>query len=66
MCRGDTALTTFRWERGKPRPVAIFEADHQCVNWQKLENWFRDRSVSNETMLAMQNTMLVYNDTSTA
>ena len=52
-CKGDTALTTFRWIEADPRPAAVFESQHQCVNWEKLFEWARQRYVDKDEMGAL-------------
>jgi hypothetical protein len=51
MCRGDTTLSTFRWEEGLP--FSRVYSDHECVNWASLDKWARSRMVdmSNYDML---------------
>ena len=43
MCRGDIALTMFLYRGGKK--TAKLLAEHECVNWNKLENWVSDRVI---------------------
>lgn len=43
MCRGDTTLSTFRWADGKPFSTRY--SDHECVNWEMLDEWARGRMV---------------------
>jgi hypothetical protein len=43
MCRGDTTLSTFQWAEG--RPFSHVYSDHECVNWESLDTWARDRMV---------------------
>ena len=42
MCRGDTTLSTFRWAEGNAYSTV---SDHECVNWQRLDSWARERMV---------------------
>ncbi|KAG6002682.1 hypothetical protein E4U21_002834 [Claviceps maximensis] len=44
MCHGDIGLITFEWHDNSRIPVANATM-HQCVNWQKLDDWTRARSV---------------------
>ena len=46
MCRGDLALTTFRWLPDDP-PHLTAEALgwHTCVEWESLMGWVRQRHV---------------------
>ncbi|KAE8134697.1 hypothetical protein BDV38DRAFT_285646 [Aspergillus pseudotamarii] len=43
MCRGDTTLATFRWVDGLP--YSRVYSDHECVNWEALDQWARSRMV---------------------
>ena len=43
MCRGDTTLATFRWKDGLP--YSRVYSDHECVNWELLDKWARERMV---------------------
>ena len=44
MCRGDTALGTFRWV--DDLPYSRVYSDHECVDWQRLDTWARGRMVN--------------------
>ena len=44
MCHGDIGLITFEWSPTNRIPVAN-ATTHQCVNWDKLDQWTKDRSV---------------------
>ncbi|KAG5914368.1 hypothetical protein E4U42_000525 [Claviceps africana] len=44
MCHGDIGLITFEWHDDSRIPVAN-ATSHQCVNWPKLDEWTRARSV---------------------
>lgn len=48
MCRGDTSLSTFKWigTSNQRVPTALDESPHQCVNWDSLVMWTRERSVN--------------------
>lgn len=39
MCHGDTSLLTLKWAPWTKIPLANFSAPHQCVDWEKLDNW---------------------------
>ncbi|KAL4865662.1 hypothetical protein BDV12DRAFT_174323 [Aspergillus spectabilis] len=43
MCRGDTTLATFRWVDGLP--YSRVYSDHECVNWEAIDKWARERMV---------------------
>ncbi|KAM0797310.1 hypothetical protein BDR22DRAFT_461182 [Usnea florida] len=44
ICHGDVGLITFGWIPTNRIPVAN-ATTHQCVNWNKLDQWTKDRSV---------------------
>ena len=44
MCHGDIGLITFEWSPTNRIPVAN-ATTHQCVNWDKLDQWTKDRTV---------------------
>jgi len=44
MCHGDIGLITFEWSPTNRIPVAN-ATTHQCVDWNKLDRWTKDRSV---------------------
>ncbi|KAI0867571.1 hypothetical protein GGS24DRAFT_515174 [Hypoxylon argillaceum] len=43
MCRGDTTLGTFFWRDGVP--TSRVYTDNECVDWNALDNWARQRKV---------------------
>ena len=46
MCRGDPSLTTFKWLPGDPpRLTAVARGHHQCVDWDSMMDWVRERAV---------------------
>lgn len=45
MCRGDTSPITFFWQDDTLLPKTDFQTDHQCVNWEKLDEWVMERTV---------------------
>ena len=46
MCKGDPTLNTFEWLPGSPqRFTAVARGHHQCVNWDSLLGWVRERAV---------------------
>ena len=63
-CKGDTALTTFQWFASDPRPAAIFDGQHECIDWGKLLEWAEERHVSKDEMASLINPM--YNGSSDA
>ncbi|TVY28885.1 Cyclochlorotine biosynthesis protein O [Lachnellula hyalina] len=44
ICHGDVGIITFQWSPHDRIPVAN-ATTHQCVNWDKLETWTKERSV---------------------
>lgn len=44
MCHGDIGLITFEWHDDNLIPVAN-ATTHQCIKWDKLDEWTRARSV---------------------
>ncbi|PFH57164.1 hypothetical protein XA68_15424 [Ophiocordyceps unilateralis] len=44
MCHGDIGLLTYEWHDDYSIPVAN-ATTHHCVNWDKLNDWARARSV---------------------
>ena len=44
MCRGDIALTTFLYRGG--RKTAKLLAEHDCVNWDRLQDWVSQRAIN--------------------
>jgi hypothetical protein len=44
MCHGDVGLITFEWSPTNLIPIAN-GTSHQCVNWEKLDAWTKERSV---------------------
>lgn len=44
MCHGDVGLITFEWSPKNLIPVAN-GTSHQCVNWEKLDKWTKERTV---------------------
>jgi len=44
MCHGDVGLITFEWSPTNRIPVAN-ATTHQCVDWNMLDSWTKERSV---------------------
>lgn len=44
MCHGDVGLITFEWHPKQRIPVAN-ATTHQCVKWDILDRWTKERSV---------------------
>lgn len=46
QCRGSTTLTTFAWSNtSEPRLMPVDRNEHQCVNWNELDKWNKERSI---------------------
>ncbi|ORX96234.1 hypothetical protein BCR34DRAFT_549408 [Clohesyomyces aquaticus] len=49
MCRGDVSLYTFTWAKEYPDAtkniLSRVNSSRQCVNWENLESWARERAV---------------------
>jgi Mycotoxin biosynthesis protein UstYa len=48
MCRGDTTITTYFWRDRLPTSRSY--SDHECVNWELLDNWARSRMISMDNL----------------
>ncbi|KAL8931006.1 MAG: hypothetical protein Q9208_000108 [Pyrenodesmia sp. 3 TL-2023] len=47
MCKGDVTVTAFEWLAGDTlEPTTKDGALHQCVKWEKLSAWARERAVN--------------------
>lgn len=54
MCKADISLQTYDWLDNNRRPFANFEIEHDCFNWDSVNNWAKERSFNlydNETLL---------------
>ncbi|XMA20260.1 hypothetical protein WAI453_013051 [Rhynchosporium graminicola] len=45
MCKADTAMMTYEWLPDFPGPWPNFGIQHECVNWEKIDHWSRERSI---------------------
>ena len=47
MCRAEVSLNTFKWLPGHnpPRLTAVAEGHHQCVKWDSMLAWVKERAV---------------------
>jgi hypothetical protein len=43
VCRGDVTMSTFFWKEGMPAS-RVYD-DHECVNFDTLDSWARERMV---------------------
>jgi hypothetical protein len=46
MCQPDLTVWTLDWMPGNPDPVSNHVVDHECVDWNHLEDWVYQRSFS--------------------
>lgn len=54
MCKADISLQTYDWLDDNRRPFANFEIEHDCFNWDSVNEWAKERSFDlydNETLL---------------
>ncbi|KAH8892918.1 hypothetical protein GQ53DRAFT_584006, partial [Thozetella sp. PMI_491] len=47
LCNGDTQVTTFKWLDWTNFPSVNDTAPHQCVNFEKIDRWSKERSIDN-------------------
>lgn len=45
QCQGDITLLTMRWGKYQAVPLGNFSAPHECVNWDSLQDWSKERSL---------------------
>ena len=45
MCHADISLFTLQWSEGSLRPRADFSQEHQCANFDRINDWARERRV---------------------
>ncbi|KAK0121763.1 hypothetical protein ONS95_010049 [Cadophora gregata] len=45
MCKADTALMTYEWLPDFPGPWPNFGIQHECVNWETIDNWSKQRAI---------------------
>lgn len=39
----------FEWEEGNPKPATQAGNEHDCISWEGLENWAKERMVDIKT-----------------
>jgi hypothetical protein len=44
MCKADVSLQTYDWLDNTPRPFANFKIEHECYNWDVVNEWAKKRS----------------------
>ena len=45
MCQADTTILTMKWGQHKPVPSANLNSPHECVNWERLQEWVEPHSI---------------------
>lgn len=45
MCRGDIALTTYKWIPDYSLPWPDFGLAHECRNWESIDQWASERAI---------------------
>jgi hypothetical protein len=45
QCQGDITLLTMRWGKHQAIPLGNFDHLHECVNWDRLQDWSKERSM---------------------
>jgi hypothetical protein len=39
MCQADPSLLTMKWSEHRPLPIGNLSSPHECVNWDRLQEW---------------------------
>ena len=45
MCQGDTTPLTMTWDTKLQLAVANWTTPHECISWNKLDDWAEERHV---------------------
>ena len=45
MCNADVGVITHRWVQGHSRPYPNFNVNHQCRDFDKLQEWAKEQGV---------------------
>lgn len=62
VCHADASLTTFTWHPQKTRPMFnATESIHRCIDWDALMASAKDRVVTEEEILRLDNPILAAN-----
>ena len=60
MCKADTSIRTFKWDKDPSRPMLKLEGPpHDCVNWDELASTMESRVVAEEEMDELMNPIYV-------
>lgn len=53
MCKADVALLTFTWDPEDRAPKPNFVVEHECANWDKVDQWAEEHrfDIFDETTL---------------
>ncbi|PYH44198.1 oxidase ustYa family protein [Aspergillus saccharolyticus JOP 1030-1] len=53
MCKADVALLTFTWDPNDRAPKPNFVVEHECANWEMMDNWAEEHAfdIFDETTL---------------
>ncbi|KAK4870691.1 hypothetical protein LT330_005039 [Penicillium expansum] len=46
MCHADISIYTYDWIPNYRKPWPNFRVDHECVNWELLDDWAKEHSFS--------------------
>lgn len=45
MCQGDPSPLVYKWHATQPVPIGEMHYEHECVNWDSLNEWAHSRLV---------------------
>lgn len=45
MCRADTAIFPYHWSDATRLPNPTWVQKHECINWNRLEEWLESRRI---------------------
>lgn len=45
MCKADITLMTYSWLPDFPGPWPNFNVEHECVNWESIQQWSKSRAI---------------------
>ncbi|MCJ1412198.1 hypothetical protein MMC19_006291 [Ptychographa xylographoides] len=46
QCQADITVIPLNWGTKQPLPLGSDIGHHECANWDKLDNWMKDRSIN--------------------
>ncbi len=44
MCQADPSLHVMVWDDEDPIPTAIYTTAHECVNWDRFNEWVAEQT----------------------